>query len=426
MIYLILVFAGLHLLAFRTVSSENEFFHGNSEPSWIKTGASLAVTILGASAVFGTITLGYLFGIYGIIWIVAGAAGLAVLSLFIGYIKYDGRTFLSSKSGYSVFRYINSLVILSAWTLIIAVQLQVCCALISPYTGSSFFSTVLILITVGTYTVLGGHGSVVKSDIFQLGFMIVAVGMGLILVSKSSGGLEIAGKFNELTEKYSFIAFIPVMFSYLIGPDIHSRLLPLKHSTDRRKAIYFSILLIIPFSVAFALIGWYASNAGVIASPEKIPFILVSMVPESFRWIAVLGLLAALISSIDTTLFTALSISVNQFEIFSFNRRKFFFIFIICIFSGYFSLSKIDIISMMMSAYNIYIGVAGVGIMLFLLGILPEKEWVSSTAITISLVLFIYLKTTGVQFFYLFSMIPSVVIYGVYFIYAKSGKFSQR
>jgi len=163
------------------------------------------------------------------------------------------------------------------------------------------------------YTVHGGQGSVVRTDLVQL--LIILAGMIVLF----SNGLEAAGP--ELLLNQSFptspqmggwdvlTMLVVVGSAYLVGPDMHSRMLSAHSPREARASAAISALILIPLAFMITSLGIFAHSLYPTASPEEaIPLLMTGLLSPALQGLVAAAMLAAFMSSADTSLMTATSI----------------------------------------------------------------------------------------------------------------------
>lgn len=325
MLYLIAMLAvGARLAKVKRLES---FFVADRKIGTVACTMTLCATIIGGSATIGMAGLGFNMGLTGVWWLLVGTIGLIVLgTLFAAKARklapytlpelierlYDKRVRLAA-----------SVLILVSWLGIIAGQILASGTILSALLGwPMFLSAAVSTIVFIAYTFLGGQRAVAMTDIIQL--VIMFVGICLLtapLALSRAGGLS--GLEANLPPSYFSFPTSPDMgwlgivawllligMTYVVGPDIYSRLFLAKDERTARKSAFFSAIFIIPFAISVVLIGMYARAAFTgIAAEQSIPAVINDVLPVGLRGLAISAFLAAFMSSADTTLMTTSSIS---------------------------------------------------------------------------------------------------------------------
>jgi SSS family solute:Na+ symporter len=308
----------------KTKEANGFFVAGRSGSSLFITGSLLA-TIIGGSATVGMAGLGFKQGLTGMWWLLVGSLGLIVLGLFLAkkvrefglYTlpelvekQYDQRISLAA-----------SILIAVSWLGVIAGQIVASGKILSvlglgsPVLWMVVFSAVFI-----GYTLLGGQYAVIRTDVFQIGIIFVGIFAGLGLVMYHLGGWE--GLQASLPpERFSFptspqfggyelvALLLLVGLTYVVGPDMYSRLFCARDVKTARNSVFWAAALIIPFALAITLIGMGASALFPEILPEQaFPAVINGVLPPIAGAIVLAALLGAVMSSADTCLMTASTI----------------------------------------------------------------------------------------------------------------------
>ena len=96
---------------------------------------------------------------------------------------------------------------------------------------------------------------------------------------------------------------------YLVGPDMYSRLLSAQSPEIARKSAIISAFILVPLAFLITSLGIFARSIYPNISPEQaIPTLMTGLLSPSMAGIVAAALLAAFMSSADTSLMTATSI----------------------------------------------------------------------------------------------------------------------
>jgi solute:Na+ symporter, SSS family len=296
-----------------------EDFHlaGRSIKLVLLTGTFCA-TIIGASSTLGMAGLGFSGGLPGAWWMLSGTAGLLVLAAFFAEkVRATGCCTLPEIVG-SFYgeraRFVASALIVISWVGVIAVQIVACSKVLGAVFGGNetLFMAACTAVFV-LYTVHGGQSSVIRTDLVQL--MIILAGM-VVLFSKAleaaGPGLISSQSFPTSPEMggWDVLSMLLVVGSaYLVGPDMYSRLLSAHSPRDAKISAAISAVILIPMAFLITSLGIFARSLYPAASPEQaIPVLLTGLLSPGFEGLVAAALLAAFMSSADTSLMTATSI----------------------------------------------------------------------------------------------------------------------
>jgi SSS family solute:Na+ symporter len=302
------------------VRTVEDYLLAGRRSSGLDTGGSLAATILGASATLGLAGLAFRRGLTGSWWLLAGAVGLGVLYFLAAAARAHSVYSLPDLLGRwygPAMRTVASAFIFVAWLGVVGAQMNAAGRILAAFLGGS---TVLWVLLSGAvfivYTALGGQLSVIRTDLYQLGFIVAGV-TGCAVV-----GLKAAHGFAGLRQALppGFFAFplspgfalpdlslllLVVGSTYLTGPDMLSRLFCSRDLRTARRGILLSIAVIVPAALLIALIGMVARTLFPGAAPESaFPLLMKHSLPPLLAALVMLALLSAFLSSADTTLMT--------------------------------------------------------------------------------------------------------------------------
>ncbi len=382
LIIIILYFLGM--LAIGVVSKRkskeaDDFFVAGRKSSSLFITGSLLATIIGGSATVGMAGLGFKQGLTGAWWLLVGSIGLVFLGLFFakkvrGFAlytlpelvekQYDRRMALAS-----------SVLIVVAWIGITAAQTIAAGKILSIIgIGSPALWMVIFTIIFVAYTVLGGQYAIIRTDTIQAVIIFAGIFVGLALLLSRLGGL--GGLQSSLSpEQFAFplssqfggtelvTLLLLVGLTYVVGPDMYSRLFCAKDDRTARASTFWTALFIIPVAFAITLIGMGASALFPEIAPEQaLPMVIKEVFSPLLGGIVLAALLCAVMSSADTTLLSASTIlmvdivgwfrpSANQSKVIPRSR---WVIVLLGICSLIVALALKGVISALLFAYTIY------------------------------------------------------------------------
>jgi SSS family solute:Na+ symporter len=282
---------------------------------------TLCATIVGASATIGMAGLGFRHGLPGAWWLLSGVIGLFILHAGLAEkVRRSGcytlPELIGSFYGPRV-RTACAALIVAAWIGIISAQITASGTVLGALFGGN--PTIFMVISAAIfviYTAHGGQRSVIRTDLIQ--FIIIVAGIALLLFESlkalSLSGIDLRGSisfpFSESMGPEAVASMVLVVGSaYLVGPDIYSRLLSASTPGDARRAVAVSAILLIPLAFSIAFCGILARFLLPDIAPEQaLPGLMMAQLTPVERGIMASALLAAFMSSADTTLLTASSI----------------------------------------------------------------------------------------------------------------------
>ena len=364
----------------RARDADDFFVAGRKGTSLFITGSLLA-TIVGGSAIMVTSKLGYTQGLTGIWWLLVGSIGLVVLGIFLAkkvrefglYTlpemverQYDKRVALA-----------GSVLIVVAWIGVIGAQVIAAGSIMGILgIGNSQLWMVVFTGVFVVYTVLGGQHAIIRTDTLQTVIIFAGIFGGLALLMSHLGG--VSGLRSSLpTEQFAFpLSFkfdgyelvsllLLVGLTYVVGPDMYSRLFCAKDGKVARASVFWTALLIIPVALGITVIGMGASALFPDISPvQAFPMVIKEVLPPFLGGIVLAALLCAFMSSADTTLLTASTIltmdivgkikpSLSQRQMLALSRWG---IVVLGVASLILALYLGDIVNTILFAYTVYTG----------------------------------------------------------------------
>ncbi len=362
MIWFIAGFLLLHLVFLRQRAPDDDgFFLAQRKLSPLTLGMSLVATILGASAVLGTIGWGYDYGLAGSSWLLAGVVGLGLLYALAPTLPRDRAFSIAQLVGCragGLARRAVAVAIVPMWIAVAAAQVKALAALLAAHSPlSTATGAALVCALVPLYLWRGGQKAVVKSDAVQFWFIAGAVALGLGLTLAAGATFDRAAV-RPIGGEVPLWTLFPVMLSYLIGPDIHSRLLTTGDAVVRRKALLFAMLTLTAVGLALAAIGWAAHGRVVPAQAWRTGLELIERVPFPLAVAMNLALVAALLSSLDTTLLTTGTLLAVDLGGGGAKGARFTVLAVSAV-AGVVSQGGAGLIPLLMTAYQWYAGVLG-------------------------------------------------------------------
>lgn len=294
-------------------SADDFFVSGRRYTTFFITGSLLA-TMIGGSATVGMAGLGFSRGLTGAWWLLVGSIGLIILGIFFASkIRERGLYTLpelaEKQYGKTIALAISILVVLS-WLGVIAGQIIAAGKILATLDiGSPELWMVLFTVVFVIYLVIGGQDAVIRTDMVQIGIIVIGVLAGLGGLIWQTGGVSFL--INALPQdKLSFplstsfsaldlISYILLIGSlYAVGPDIYSRLFCAKDTSTARKSAIWSALLIIPVAFAITVIGMYASVLFPNISPEQaLPAVIKDVFHPVLGGIVLAAIVAAILPS---------------------------------------------------------------------------------------------------------------------------------
>lgn len=364
------------------------FLAGKKTGVWQISGSLLA-TILGGSAILGTIGLAESQSWASAWYILAASLGLLGLLPIVRKVYSKGKFTLPELIGQyygESARRVTSLIIPIAWLGIVAAQIIAGAQILVSFFGLTYFTGVILTGTIFIiYTYIGGQVSVMKTDIFQAFFILGGVVLTAILIP--AGQLpalpSFAGSFpfNDHFSPFDlFILILTFSSTFVVGPDIYSRVFCSRDTKTAFRSVLIVALLLIPFAFVLAYVGMYAAtfHAGAQNSSALVNLANIYL-PEWAVGLLIAALISAVLSTASTTLLTTSMIlselfhkDINNLQ--SFRQTKLFLI-VVGLLSMLISLKVTSIVSSLLLALSFYSGAFIIPMIAALFGLPYNKRF---------------------------------------------------
>ncbi|MFP4473794.1 MAG: sodium:solute symporter [Candidatus Omnitrophota bacterium] len=301
-----LIFLVIGLNAASRIRTPDDFFVAGRRGNSLHITASLLATILGSSAILGTIAMAETAGSAAVWLLISGAAGLTALLPLAKYVRRYGRftlpELLETFYGQTVKRTASAMIPL-AWTGVIAVQVIGSAKILAYLTPLSYHPAAVLCGTAFIlYTVLGGQLSIFRTDYLQLGFIVTGLLFAVTAARQAHPDIALFTPNFPFNTEFSpwdlMVLFLTYASLFTVGPDIYSRLFCARNEQSAFFSVLLTAALMIPAALALTVIG-------VTGAQHSFEFLTSGPLP----FIIGIGLLSAVISSADTTLLTAAAIS---------------------------------------------------------------------------------------------------------------------
>ena len=314
-----LAMIGVGLGARKKVRSQNGFFVAQRQMSLPFITGSLVATAIGGSALIVTSKLGFGLGLPGVWWLLVGSIGLVLLGAFFakrvrGAALYTLPELVEKQYDHRV-GLAASILIVIAWVGVVAGQIVAAGIFLSILgIGSVIFWMVVFTLVVVIYTILGGQFSVIHTDLFQAAIFFVGIFAALTLVFSQVGGPEglkislppsyFSFPLNPEFDWKMFLSFlILVGATYVVGPDMYTRLFCAQNEKTARKSVFLAAFFFIPLAFAIVLIGMGAKVLyPEISAEQAFPQVISGVLSPWLSGLILAAMIAALMSSADTCL----------------------------------------------------------------------------------------------------------------------------
>jgi SSS family solute:Na+ symporter len=314
-----LAIIGIGAWSRKRAGNQDGFFVANRKGTLPLITGSLLATAVGGSSTVGMAGLGFKQGLTGAWWLLVGSIGLLILGLFFAkkvrgaalYTlpelveqQYERRVGLAA-----------SILIVIAWIGVVAGQIVAAGKVLSILgIGSVPFWMIVFTAVFVIYGILGGQYSIIRTDVFQAAILFAGIFVALALVFANVGGVG-GLRFSLPPSYFSFpvspefngkmlLSFlILVGATYVVGPDIYTRLFCAKEEKTAQKSAFLSAFLFIPLAFAITLIGMGARVLyPQISAEQAFPQVINGVLSPGLSGLILAALIAALMSSADTCL----------------------------------------------------------------------------------------------------------------------------
>jgi SSS family solute:Na+ symporter len=314
-----LVIIGVGVWSRRKAGSQDGFFVANRQGNTPLITGSLLATAIGGSATVGMAGLGFKQGLTGAWWLLVGSIGLLVLGFFFarkvrGAALYTLPELVGKQYG-GVVGLAASILIVIAWTGVVAGQIVAAGKVLSILGMGSVTVWMLIFsLVVILYSVLGGQFSIIRTDFIQAVILFLGIFLASGLALSSIGGFD--GLKASLPSGYFSFPVSPVFSwkmllsflilvgaTYVVGPDMYTRLFCAKDEGTARRSTFLTAALFIPLAFAVVFVGMSAKILyPQIPSEQAFPQVISGVLSPALSGLILAALIAALMSTAATCL----------------------------------------------------------------------------------------------------------------------------
>lgn len=414
------------IIDFKRVKDFNEYVLAGRRQKRLLVTVSLVASMIGSGSTIGMANNAFRIGFPAFWFLAVGGIGLILQSVLLSEkVRESGAVSLPDLADKTMGREVRvlvSVIIVITWIGIISAQFIAAKKLIVAMTG---WNSVLVLPGIAAviilYSFFGGQSSILKTDLLQQGILIVAVLFTVIFVFVKEPVQSSSIRFEVLNDQFRWTDLIYyltlVMGSYFICPMMFSRLLTAKTPAVAKKSSLWAGLGVVAFAVVITLIGVWARHAiPDLENKDVLSYIFLHKLPRIAGLLLLLGLLSAIVSTVDTSL--VMTSSIIEHDIFGRTRvgwARGLVIIIGILGTGaavIASLRETNIIGILLEAFAIY--TAGIVPTLFIALMFIKKRQLhrplAFTAILAGGVMGVLAKILGMKYLGLYGMIASTVI----------------
>lgn len=368
-IYALILFL-LGIYSFLKIKTPADYFLAGKKPGVWQISGSLLATILGGSAVLGTIGLSETQSWASAWYILAASLGLLGLLPIVSKVYSKGKFTLPELIGQyygESARKVTSFIIPVAWLGVVAAQIIAGAQILVSFFAVDYSIGVFLTGTIFIlYTYIGGQVSIMKTDLFQSFFILGGVVLTAILIPadkmQALPAFTSVFPFNSHFSPFDlFILILTFSSTFVVGPDIYSRVFCAKDSKTAFRSVLVVALILVPFGFVLSYVGIYAAlfHSGAENSSNLVN-LANNLLPEWATGILVAALISAVLSTAATTLLTSSMILSELFQKDINNQKSFkrakLLIVLVGIFSMFISLKITSIVSSLLLALSFYSG----------------------------------------------------------------------
>jgi SSS family solute:Na+ symporter len=225
-------------------------------------------------------------------------------------------------------RIIQSVIIWWYMTTWAASQMIAAAGFVSGFFGMAYVTALLILVgVVWFYCMFGGFKAVVTTDLGQFVWIVVALMiLGIVAATKFGGFGKVAQIIKEQNNtkffnifgdfKYSLFYIISFTFAWVISAEIWQRFSAARSVADARRISRGALWINIPLYLVVVVIGMMAVGllgGKALDGDHVMTHILLGYTPPILAGIAFAGLLAAVMSTMDTAINTGSLVLTEDF-----------------------------------------------------------------------------------------------------------------
>ena len=377
-----LVLLGIAFASLKYANTMDNFLVAGRSQKRVLVVASMLASTIGGGITIGTVTRAYNIG-FPAFWFVA-AGGIAhflqgaLLSEKVRATEAVTLPDLVDKLIGPSMRVLTSVIILFTWTGIATAQFVAAAKVVTAITGVAHQPAVLMAAAfMVVYTLIGGQKSVLRTDLFQFGFLAASIllVLGWLFVGSPPPAGSVAVEiFNANFDALDLLYYVVVLGgSYFICPMMFSRILSADSAANAKKSSYMSGFGMLAFALAITFVGlWARASITDLGGVDPLNFMARNSLPGLLGGMLIFGLLAAILSTGDTVLLTAAGILENDLI----HRKSVsgvrLWTVIIGAVAAFIALFQTDIIGILIKTYNGY--TAGIVPALFVAIVLSGKR----------------------------------------------------
>ena len=329
--YLVLAMtvAGILIVGYRSSAKGGDtegFLTANHSLNRIQAGFSLAATDIGGSAIIATVGYCYTVGLAGVWWDMAAVPAFLLVGLFLAkrFNQLGGNTvpgFLSRRYSPGTGRF-AALMHLCSYMAALSAQFTISCVMLQSLTGVDTRLSLIISMVLVVALTSGGLKTVVNTDAFLFGIIILSLVCCVAFILRGTGGMEeITAQLPEgflslgaigvkQPLSWAFLCFL----SYSTSQGYIQRMSAAKDEKTAQFSAFFTAGFYLFISLLLGLVGIaaYKVMPGIEDTNTVYPLVLMKYMPQGLLGLSVAGIFAATISTATSLLHAMTTIFVKD------------------------------------------------------------------------------------------------------------------
>lgn len=293
--------------------SVSDFLFASHDVSWKPLTISLFSSVISSYNIVVILTFSYIYGPYVLLIF------LGVLAAFLGiyFVAKKYKDIISAKGFNNIIDFFThrfdaklsntlNLVFIGVLFLFITLQLFINTSIFSEFLGwNKYLSAIFVGTIVLIYTTIGGLKAEIFTDVFQGILMLLIVAL-VFMVDLTA--INTKTVISILTDKAIIIGAISLSIAQFLSlffqPEVWQRVAAARNIHHLKKGFIASWILLMIFVIPLILIGVAARSGNMVQNTNTLFYdVFNASAPEWFFPFLIVGLFAAFMSTLDSSLF---------------------------------------------------------------------------------------------------------------------------
>ncbi len=301
--------------------NEEDFLIAERKLGTISTMATINASKTG-SILMIFVALVYVWGFAAIWYFIGTVVGLLIFIPFALKLKENSGQKFYTLADYFKYNYgpkpalFASLITIILFLGFLVMNLIAGAKLVVFFTSWPFWICAVIMIfIVLVYILMGGFKAVVRTDLVQ--YMKIIILLALLTLNLFNGSLIPSSEWNFFQMDFSLIIgffIVGILYPYAM-PDLWQRVYASRDKKTLKKGIIWAAVIYFIFAFLLGLVALLVKvNFPDIDPDLALIYGFNNLLPQGFLGLAVVLLFAAIMSTIDTNIFTGASIIIQDFH----------------------------------------------------------------------------------------------------------------